>query len=166
MQRGRVLVRLDDLDRAGEDEPGRFPKSLGLQLPDAIHQNIARAYAGANQSAGTLILALNRDRFSYIADNDSIQLEQLRSQKFLEVLKHADAEVVEHTSIGEGLMAEVPAWRPHLRLAELERWEEARECGGGRNCHRHCGQTGARLIDPNAITIHPSSHHQQAIAVE
>ena len=121
---------------------------------------------GANQSAGTLVLALNRDRLSYIADHDSIQLEQLRSHKFLEILEHPDAEVVEDTSIREGLMAEVAAWCPHLGLAELERWEEARECGGGRNCHRHCGQTGARLIDPNAIAVGPSSHHQEAIAVE
>src|SRR5437763_2541396 len=102
MQGGRVFVRPDDFPNASEDEAGSSLERFGLQLPDTIHQDIAGAYARPNHAAAALFSALHGDRLSYIADQDAIELEVLGPQKFLQVMEHADAQVVEDTSIREG----------------------------------------------------------------
>src|SRR3982751_446524 len=165
MQSSRIFAWLDDLDNAGEDKSGRSPKRFGLQLPDAIHEDIARAQACANEATGALVL-LNGDRLSDVADKDAVEIGVLRPQEFLEVVEHADAEVVEDTTISEGLTPEIASGCSNFRLGQLERRKETRKCRGCRDSHRHSSQAGAGVIHPNAITVRPSPHDQQPVAVE
>jgi hypothetical protein len=47
-------------------------KRLLFQLPDSIHQDIARAQRGANQTAGVTV-ALYFNRLTHIANDDPVQ---------------------------------------------------------------------------------------------
>src|SRR5262249_28526174 len=106
VERGRILVRADDIGDAGEDKTERVLKVFDLELPDTVHENVAGAQRGANQAAG--LGSLNEDAIADIADEHAIEGPFLGKQR-RQPAEHAYAEVVEDAAVRVRLAPELAA---------------------------------------------------------
>ena len=76
----RILGWLNHVRNVDEDESGRIPKGVDLQLPYPVHENVGSAQGGPYQAAGRTI-GLHIHRLTHIADEDTRRAATIESAK-------------------------------------------------------------------------------------
>src|SRR5688572_20675158 len=99
MQYGRVFFGVHKLRDPRENKARRSSKRLVLQLPDPVHQNVARPHRSANQTARSLAAA-DFKGLADVADQHRIAESLVRRRMLSQVPKNSDAQVVEDAAIG------------------------------------------------------------------
>src|SRR5262245_10836843 len=113
MQRGRILLGVDEVGNAGKDEARRILERFIFQLPDAVHENIAGPHRRADEAARSQAAA-DFERLAHVAYEHSIPRWFVWREGMRQEAEHADAEVVEHAAIGIRLSAELTAAGPDI----------------------------------------------------
>ena len=74
----RILVGFDDLGDRRKDKPGGAGEGVGLQLPDAVHDDVRGPHRPGDQAAGAGVADL--ELFAGITDQNGVEADVERAK--------------------------------------------------------------------------------------